>query len=138
MQRIRWKSRYASGDPDVDRQARALVEGLNDFITEMTRLEHCRDITELHTRLGAAVADTLSQAAGQDGTEVLANLHKQVNEIIAEGLPLPAKGTPACTNCGLCNLIDERMTDWLKNSTPRSTIQVTHKPGSPPAPKTHR
>jgi hypothetical protein len=115
MSRLRWKSSYLTGEREVDEGNKALVGLLTDFDRVLKGKEHCQDMNELYADLtgvveerlaaGARVAAAQAEVAGSDGA---------LRQLLKTRLPLPARITPACRECGLCDLLDEKVTEWLK------------------------
>ncbi len=114
MRRIRWKSSWATGDREKDRRTRALVDLVSMLGGELGRREHCQDMTELCDRLGEAVWSYLEGvAAGSDSSG------EEIRRLLAERLPLAARSTPACRDCGLCDLLEDRVGSWLGDAPNR-------------------
>ena len=111
MRAIRWSKRFDTGDPAVDRRNRALVGLVGDLRTELKRAEHCQEINELGDRLTELarrrVSESPTDPAGAARTEA------EIRELLERGFPLAALSTPACRDCGLCDLMAERVKGWL-------------------------
>ncbi|RMD71415.1 MAG: hypothetical protein D6819_01685 [Gammaproteobacteria bacterium] len=100
MRKLRWKSRYATGDPERDRAHREILERFNAFVDASHKVEHCQDMSDLLAELARRIDTALAK-----GEEV----EDEVRRVLEASLPLDAKDTPACTHCGLCDIIEERL-----------------------------
>ncbi len=100
MRRLRWKAAYATGDAGRDAAQRELVGRLNAFIDDARRVEHCQDLNDLLESLVSTSKGALSQ--GKDACTA-------VEGVLEASLPLAAKDTPACSQCGLCDVMEERL-----------------------------
>jgi hypothetical protein len=107
MRKLRWKSRYQSGDAASDAHRRQLVELLNTFVDDAHTVEHCQDLTELFERIASATETSLTE-----NTDT-ATLEGELQRLLKDGLPLPARGTPACTECCMCSAIEKRLSEWM-------------------------
>jgi hypothetical protein len=112
MKRVRWKSRYASGDPAVDARNRQLVGLLETFGGELARKEHCQDMTELYADLAELAQGHLDAAPAELGRGD-GHGFAQVRDVLRGRFPLAALSTPACKACGLCDLLEGQIRGWL-------------------------
>ncbi len=109
MRLVRWKSRYNTGDVEVDQDNKKFVECVNRLIAATDEREHCQEMEILLTHLSEQVSLNLAadKTAAQRMTQTFyANLIKQ--------LPLRPYDTPACHKCGLCDLAKQRLADHLQ------------------------
>ncbi len=110
MRRVRWKSKYDTGDRRLDEHHKALVAALLHVDSLLRSKEHCQDMEDLYRELtdmaGERLRDRRSfrQGRGSD---------KAFQGLLTDGLPLAALDTPACRDCGICDLTGERIRAWL-------------------------
>ena len=102
MKAIRWKKRYLSGDSKLDECNKALVALLADLRDELSKKEHCQDINELTERLSDLTKQKLSESA--KGPEGGAEYDAAIRNLLKNDFPLASLSTPACRECGLCDL----------------------------------
>jgi len=115
MSRLRWKSSYLTGRADVDERNKAVVALLTDLGLALKSKEHCQDMNELYADLVGVVAERLSGGAEAAAAQTeVAGSDATIRHLVEKRLPLPARTTPACRECGLCDLLDEKVTEWLK------------------------
>lgn len=105
MKSLRWKRRYLTGDKLVDTRNRALLELVTELGAEMKSKEHCQDMNELYARLVDSAQARL-ETGGID--------ERDLEQLLKEGFPLAARSTPACKECGLCDLMEERLGKWVE------------------------
>ena len=110
MRRIRWKSKYLTGEPKSDDRNKRLVAILHELYESLRAKEHCQDMEELYGDLAELTERRLSSrelaASGAASDDA-------VGRLIRSGLPLEALDTPACRHCDLCDLTETRVTNWL-------------------------
>lgn len=111
MRHIRWKNKYLTGDPASDERNRSLVALVSDLGHELGRKEHCQDMNELYAELVQITARRLETMADEPAAATESDA--KLGEMLRNGFPLAARSTPACKECGLCDLMEERMRDWL-------------------------
>jgi hypothetical protein len=113
MRPPRWKTRYATGEPTLDEQNRILFGLVEELGAELGRREHCQDMNELYRELLGLVQDQLERdpaGLARNG----APGRTEVETILRGRLPLAALSTPACRECGLCDLLMDRARAWLR------------------------
>jgi len=115
MRAIRWNKRYLTGDSILDERNKALVALLTDLRDELNRKEHCQDITELTSRLADLTQQRLSRLPENSGG--LAESDAAVQNLLKNGFPLAAQSTQACRDCGLCDLMADRIANWLSEGS---------------------
>lgn len=114
MRRLRRSSRNpATRDPAVDGRHRALVGILGDMATELQTTEHCQDMNDFYDDLVGITEERLG--AAQQGHLVAAESDSRIRHFLEERMPLPARDGPACKDCGLCEVLEEQVSDWLGN-----------------------
>jgi hypothetical protein len=111
MRSIRWKKRYLTGNSKLDERNRALIALLTDLRDELGRVEHCQEMNELATRLVELAQQRLSNLS-QD-PEVVAESEAAIRNLLKNEFPLAALSTPACRECGLCDLMADKVGNWL-------------------------
>jgi hypothetical protein len=111
MRAIRWNKRYLTGDPALDERNRALVALVSDLHAELSSAEHCQDMNELAERLAAMAKERLSRLPRDPG--VAGDSETAIRNLLKRDFPLAALSTPACRQCGLCDLMSERVERWL-------------------------
>jgi len=115
MRAIRWKSRYLTGIPETDRHIRALVDRLNEMAGEANTVEHCQDLNDIFsriTRLTEAMLTTLGESS-RAVVDTVEMFETELDKLLESELPLAARGTPACTDCCMCSLLEKRTRAWL-------------------------
>lgn len=104
---IRWKSRYKTGDAGVDRRNRAFVDCLNSLVKAAGQREHCQEMDDFIGRFSADAEEIL------EGRPTDRDLSVEFGERLRASLPLETfKGT-SCRQCGLCDLVEERIAEHL-------------------------
>lgn len=107
MRQLRWKRDYVTGRPETDARNRDLYGILSEFPAELGKVEHCQEIEEVAERLNQAAAEYLAQAAaGETDPDAL-------REQVDSAFPLETLGTAACRQCGMCEMLEKKMTGWL-------------------------
>lgn len=112
MKRVRWKSRFRTGEAETDARNQALVQLLEAFAAELTRKDHCQDMNEVYDDLATLAQSQLDSdpsALARDGAPGYA----AVQALLKTRFPLAALSTPACKDCGLCDLLEDRVRGWL-------------------------
>jgi len=108
MRPLRWKGRYQTGDAEVDRRNRAFVDCLNRLIEAAGQREHCREMEDFIAGFSAEAERALQGHAGT------ADLGAEFARRLLTSLPLDPYGSPACRQCGLCDLAQERIAEHLE------------------------
>jgi len=107
MRPLRWKSRYQTGDAETDRRHRAFLDCLNNLITAAGQREHCQEMEDFIDRFSAEADQILRERpAGRD-------LSAEFGQRLQAALPLPASGSSACRECGLCDLARQKVAEHL-------------------------
>lgn len=127
MRQLRWKRDYVTGRPETDARNRGLYGILSEFPGELNKVEHCQEIEEVTERLNQAAAEYLAQtAAGETDPDAL-------REQVDSAFPLETLGTSACRQCGMCEMLEKKMTGWLAgaveaaaSSSPQLEVQAPH------------
>jgi len=112
VRRVRWKSKYLTGDRRADERNKRLVAILGELDEALRGKEHCQDMEELYAALAEVTGKRLSSAVAPSG----AGSDDAVRDLIRSSLPLAALHTPACRDCDICDLTDERVTAWLEQA----------------------
>ncbi len=124
MRLLRWKSKYLTGNAAIDGRTRAMADTLNAAIAEANAVEHCEDLNEFTDELVAATEAMLakvSKSPAHAGGE-LETFENELRDILVTKLPLAARGTPACDDCGMCSLYEKKAREWLGDEfTDRAT-----------------
>jgi hypothetical protein len=110
MKTIRWKSRYITGKPEIDKRNKALVDCLNGFIQATKQREHCQDIENLLEESSLKLESILSD------DPVAANLTEQIKTKLITSLPMPTRNTPGCRKCDICDLAEQRIAQHIQSS----------------------
>jgi len=111
MRAIRWNKRYLSGDPALDERNRSLVDLIADLRAELHSAEHCQEINELAERLTELAKQRLSTLPQDRG--VGSESEAAIRSLLKNEFPLASLSTPACRECGLCDLMLDRVEKWL-------------------------
>ena len=112
MRRVRWRDRYRTGAAEVDARNQALVGLLEELGAELRRKEHCQEMNEVYDELASLAQRHLDQdpaGLARDNAPGYAAVH----EVLKARFPLAALSTPACKECGLCDLLQDRVRGWL-------------------------
>ena len=115
MRAIRWNKRYLTGDSILDERNKALVALLTELRDELNRKEHCQDIIEFTSRLADLTKQRLSNLSENSGG--LAESDAAIQNLLKSGFPLAAQSTQACRECGLCDLVADRIAKWLSEGS---------------------
>ena len=119
MRRLRRSSRNPStGDPAIDGRHKALVGILGEMAAELQTTEHCQDMNDFYDDLVELTEQRLDSAARDEWVEV--DSDARFRDFLAERMPLPARDGPACKDCELCEVLDDRVHDWLGDAPTRS------------------
>lgn len=110
MRPLRWKRNYLTGIAWVDEGNEALVRILADLAGKMREKEHCQDMEDLYAMLVDRVQERLART-GSVGEQ--RSFDKELKSILETQLPLPARDTAACRDCGICDLTQEWLSRWL-------------------------
>ena len=114
MRRLRWKSKYATGNRRVDEHHKALVDMLLGIDAELRAKEHCQDMEDLYGELTQMAVDRLAHGGSSDANS---SSDGAFQAVLSTSLPLAALDTPACRDCSICNLTEERLGEWLIQGT---------------------
>jgi len=108
MRALRWKRQYLTGDAQADDRNRAVVACLNSLLDAARQHDHCREVEE--------VLDDITQQADQRLTEhdPQVDVVAEVRASVLRRLPLPPHGSPACRQCGVCDLAQQKVKARLK------------------------
>lgn len=111
MRAIRWNKRYLTGDRALDERNRSLVDLVAGLRAELSSAEHCQEINELAERLSELAKQRLSKSP-QDRC-VGSESEAAIRSLLKNEFPLASLSTPACRECGLCDLMSGRVEKWL-------------------------
>ena len=115
MKLLRWKSKYLTGNTAMDERSRSLVDTLNEAIAGANQVEHCADLNDFTAEIVSVTEDrlgSLSPSSTRPSVE-LGALENQLRNLLVSKLPLAARGTPACDDCGLCSHLEKEIREWL-------------------------
>ena len=127
MRRLRRSSKnLSSGDAAVDARHQALVGIVNDFSTSLQNTEHCQDMNEAYDDWVGMTEERLQ--AARHGAWEEAQADQQMQEFLAERIPLPARDGPACKDCDLCDDMAHSVTEWLGNAGQHEQNQSPSQP----------
>jgi len=108
MRPLRWKRQYLTGDTAADDRNRAVVSCLNSLLDAARQHDHCREVEDVLDELTQHADELLT---GQDPTlDVAAEMRGSVLDL----LPLPPHGSPACRQCGVCDLAKQKVHSRLE------------------------
>jgi hypothetical protein len=115
MKLLRWKSKYLTGNADIDARTRAMADTLNAVIAEANKVEHCEDLNGFTDDIITATENMLTRIteSSADASGELGAFEDELRDKLASKLPLDARGTPACDDCGMCSLLEKESRDWL-------------------------
>jgi hypothetical protein len=115
MRPLRWKSRYLTGISETDMRISTLVGILNETASEAKKVEHCQDLNDYFEQFTRLTEDMLIQLGESPGDVVntLEKFETELDAMLYSGLPLAARGTPACNDCCMCSLLESRAKAWL-------------------------
>jgi len=112
---IRWKSRFSTGIQELDDRIRSLVGLLNETASEANKVEHCQDLNDFFEQIFELTGSMLIKLGETQGdlNETLQTYQAELDALLEAGLPLSARGTPACNDCCMCSLLERRIKGWL-------------------------
>ncbi len=111
MRLLRWKSRYNTGHAETDQGNKKFVACINQLMKAADEQEHCQEMDSLLSELGQEVIGKLS------ADNVTAQGMRQVFYAqLIEQLPLDTYSSPACHQCGLCDLAQQQLARHLQAS----------------------
>nr|MBS0019454.1 hypothetical protein [Gammaproteobacteria bacterium] len=113
MRRLRWKRNYLTGIAWIDKGNEALVRVLAELASELQAKEHCQDMEDLYGMLVDRVQGRLVRT-GSVGEQ--RSFDQELKSLLETQLPLPARDTAACRDCGICESTQERLMQWLEQS----------------------
>jgi hypothetical protein len=113
MKAVRWKKNYLTGDSRLDDRNRTLVALVADLRQELSSTEHCQEMNELADRLVELTRQRLSSLSQDPSAEAASEA--AIEDLLRRDLPLAALSTPACRDCGLCDIMAERVEKWLSD-----------------------
>lgn len=115
MKQIRWKSKYLTGNLDIDTRLRSIVDILNAVTSEANNAEHCVDLSSFTAEAISATENMLSSvsASPERSTSTMSAFENELRNLLTSKLPLDARGTSACNNCGMCGLLEKQSREWL-------------------------
>lgn len=115
MRLIRWKSRFSTGIQELDDRIRSLVGLLNETASEANKVEHCQDLNDFFEQIFELTGSMLIKLGETQGdlNETLQTYQAELDALLEAGLPLSARGTPACNDCCMCSLLERRIKGWL-------------------------
>ena len=115
MRLLRWKSGYLTGIQQLDVRIRSLIDLLNETALDANKVEHCQDLNALFEQITGLTGDVLMNPGETQGDviEIFEKYQAELDELLESGLPLSARGTPACTDCCMCSLLERRVKYWL-------------------------
>lgn len=115
MRLIRWKSRFSTGIQELDDRIRSLVGLLNETASEANKVEHCQDLNDFFEKIFELTGSMLIKLGETQGdlNETLQTYQAELDALLEAGLPLSARGTPACNDCCMCSLLERRIKGWL-------------------------
>jgi len=108
MRPLRWKSRYQTGDPEVDRRNRAFVNCLNNLIQAAAQREHCQEMDDFLARFTAEAEQSLRDRPSDR------DLATEFGQRLLASLPLDTYAGSACRRCGLCDLARQEAAEQLE------------------------
>jgi hypothetical protein len=108
MRPLRWKSRYQTGDAEIDRRNRAFVDCLNSLINAAGQREHCREMEDFIARFSAQAEQVLQDHATDR------DLNAEFGPRLRSSLPLTTYGSSSCRQCGLCDLAHQKIAEHLE------------------------
>ncbi len=123
MRHLRWKRKYVTGNTRIDRRNKVLAHLLHTVDQEMRTKEHCQDMEELYQTLVKVAEERFSKGEAYVDSE---GSDEAIRDLVRTSLPLNARDTPACRDCGICDLFQEGIMDWLQQAN------VSVQPGGGP------
>ena len=109
MRHLRWKRKYVTGNIRIDRRNKVLANLLHTVDQEMRTKEHCQDMEELYQTLVKVAEERFSKG---EAYIVSKGSDEAIRDLVRTSLPLNARDTPACRDCGICDLFKEGIMDW--------------------------
>lgn len=110
MRRLRWKRSYLTGIAWVDEGNEALVGIVTDIASALQAKEHCQDMADLYEVLVERVQERFGRKAP---TGVERSFDNELEALLKTYLPLPARDTAACRDCGICESTQQWLRQWL-------------------------
>ncbi len=108
MRTLRWKSRYRTGDAEIDRRNRAFVDCINNLINAAGQREHCQEMENFIDKFSAQAEKMLKdRPTGGD-------LSVEFGHRLLAAIPLDSYGSTACRQCGLCDLARQNIAEHLE------------------------
>ena len=123
MRRLRWKSKFATGNRRLDDHNKALVGVLLEIDAALRAKEHCQDMEDLYATLTDVSGERLAQGASFARCRAS---DTAIRELLNDNLPLAALNTPACRDCDICELTGERLSEWLDRGAELGPSSVVH------------
>ena len=114
MRRVRWKSKYTTGNRYLDERNKSLVGILQEIDGALKAKEHCQDMEELQAALTDRAGVRLTQGESVDDSR---GSDEAIRDLLHDSLPLAALNTPACRRCEVCDMTEERIDGWLAQGT---------------------
>ena len=111
MRAVRWNKRYITGDRQFDDRNRDLAALFEELRSELSSVEHCQEMNELAARLRDLIKQRFAALPGDAGISHQSD--KAIRNLLEHDFPLAALSTPACRECGLCDLMKERVEKGL-------------------------
>ena len=108
MRPLRWKSRYRTGDVELDLRNREFVDCLNSLIDAAGQREHCGEMEDIIQRFSLEAEQMLLDP------EETSDLRMEFGRRLSAALPLSPYGSNACRQCGLCDLIQPKIAAHLQ------------------------
>ena len=108
MRPLRWKSRYKTGDAEIDRRNREFVDCLNSLITAAGQREHCQEMEDFIGEFSIEAEKKLRDRAAKG------DLGVELGRRLSASLPLSTYGSISCRQCGLCDIARQKIADHLK------------------------
>ncbi len=113
MKPMRWKKQYLSGNPVLDEQIQSLVSIFNESSQEATHKEHCQEFNELHQLCTQIIETQLLTVSAADKANSLHAYLPILQDTLNHNFPLATKSQSACRECGLCDDLRERLSNWV-------------------------
>nr|MBS0019243.1 hypothetical protein [Gammaproteobacteria bacterium] len=110
MRPLRWKRGYLTAIAWVDEGNEVVVRILADLAGKLREKEHCQDMEDFYGVLVHRVQEWLARKAPICSEQ---SFDGELERLLATHLPLPALDTAACRSCGICDLTQERLMQWL-------------------------
>jgi len=113
MKPIRWKKQYLSGNPVLDERIQSLVFIFNELSQQSTHKEHCQEFNELHHACSQVIETQLLGVSAADKADALQSYLPVLQDTLSRDFPLATKSQSACRECGLCDDLRERLSNWV-------------------------